>query len=244
MPRRATELLSSRHHPQRQALTEEMHVRQFPSFAAPARVLQLVVLSGEPQAEAARRHALALCRNLGVAAPQPGKYLNVRLPGFDFFWEQHSEFAICRFIKSGPFADPFAVSLLKELGNYRNMALLGLPVAQRLTPTLTQLEKRLAALSREISTGASRDEELMHLISHLSAEPASLTADTSYRMSASRAYAQIVSDRLLDLRIGRVPGFQTLPDFTERRLTPAMRTCASFWRRSEAAIWNHGVRLP
>jgi len=324
MPRRAIELLSRRNHPQRQALTEEMHVRQFPTLAAPARVLQLVVLSGEPQAEAARHHALDLCRHSGVAAPEPGKFLTVRLPGMDFYWEQHSEFTTYSFIQGGLFADPFAVPLLRdlpldwladlpgqilratqvallgrdqpepaptelaawfrmdelvccdvlageariwsnfrvhedglgrllirdqgmvgdgdpsrlvqrlqELGNYRNMALLGLPVAQRLTPTLTQLEQRLAALSREISSGAFRDEQLMHQVSHLSAELASLTADTSYRMSASRAYAQIVSDRLMDLRIARVPGFQTLLDFTERRLTPAMRTCESFWRRSE-----------
>jgi uncharacterized membrane-anchored protein len=326
MPRRAIELLSGRNHPQRQALTEEMHVRQFPAFAAPARLLQLVVLSIEPQADAARRHAVDLCRLLGAPwpGPEPGKYLAVRLPALDFYWEQHSEFTTYSFIKRGAFADPFAVPLLtelplewlaalpgqilratqvallsrdapepapselqswfradelvccevlqgeariwsnfrvhedglgrllirdqalvgagdpsrlvqclQELGNYRNMALLGLPVAQRLTPALTRLEQRLAALSREISSAALRDEELMHQVSHLSAELASLTADTSYRMSASRAYAQIVSDRLRDLQVGRVPGFQTLVDFTERRLVPAMRTCESFWKRSE-----------
>jgi len=324
MPRRAIEVLSSRNHPQRQALTEEMHVRQFPAFAAPARVLQLVILSGEAQAAAARAHALDLCRHFSVPAPEPGKYLNVRLPGLDFYWEQHSEFTTYTFISNAAFADPFAIPLLKdlplawltvlpgqilratqlalldrgspepstaqlatwfrldelvscevlggeariwsnfrvhedglgrllirdqalvgegdpsrlvqrlqELGNYRNMALLGLPVAQRLTPTLTQLEKRLASLSREISTGEHRDEELMRQVSHLSAELAGLTAETSYRMSASRAYAQIVTDRLADLRVSRVPGYQTLLDFTERRLTPAMRTCESFWRRSE-----------
>ncbi len=125
------------------------------------------------------------------------------------------------------------VQRLQELGNYRNMALLGLPVAHRLNPTLSQLERRLAAVSAEISRGASRDEVLMYQLSFLSAELAGLTAETSYRMSAANAYAQIVSDRMRDLQIVRVPGFQTLMDFTERRLTPAMRTCESFSRRSE-----------
>jgi uncharacterized membrane-anchored protein len=301
-----------------------MHVRQFPAFAAPARLLQLVVLNADPQAATAAQHAVALGRHFGVAAPEPGKFLTVRLPNCEFYWEQHSEFTTYSFIRRGEFADPFAVAFLRELpldwlgaipgqilratqialldrsgpepeparlaawfrpdelvccdvldgaarlwsdfrvhedglgrlllhdralvgegepsrlvqrlqelGNYRNMALLGLPVAQRLTPALTRLEQRLATLTREISARTTGDEELMHQLSQLSAELAQLTADTSYRMSASRAYAQIVGDRLHSVRMARVAGFQTLADFTERRLTPAMRTCESFSRRSE-----------
>ena len=96
-------------------------------------------------------------------------------------------------------------------------------------------------MSGEISRGASRDDVLMQKLSFLSAELAGLTAETSYRMSASRAYAQVVRDRLHDLRIVRLPGHQTLLDFIERRFTPAMRTCESFWERSgelsERAAW-------
>jgi len=52
-------------------------------------------------------------------------------------------------------------------------------------------------------------------------------------MSATRAYAQLVQDRLRSVDVRRVAGFQTLADFTERRLTPAVRTCESFSLRSE-----------
>lgn len=125
------------------------------------------------------------------------------------------------------------VQRLQELGNYRNMALLGLPVAQALTPALSQLERRLAELSRQIAERDGSEDSLLHELSSLSAELARLMAETRYRMSATRAYAQLVEDRSRALGIVRVPGFQTLIDFTERRLTPAVRTCESFSQRAE-----------
>ena len=58
----------------------------------------------------------------------------------------------------------------------------------------------------------------------------------------TRAYAQISTERLQGLGIGRTPGFQTLADFTERRLVPALRTCESFSLRlddlSQRAAWT------
>ncbi|HSN73240.1 MAG TPA: DUF3422 domain-containing protein [Steroidobacteraceae bacterium] len=133
------------------------------------------------------------------------------------------------------------VQRLQELGNYRNMALLGLPVAQSLTPTLSALERRLAELSRQIAERDGSEDTLLHELSSLSAELAQLMAETRYRMSATRAYAQLVQDRARNLGVHRVAGFQTLIDFTERRLTPAVRTCESFSQRaedlSERASW-------
>ena len=67
----------------------------------------------------------------------------------------------------------------------------------------------------------------------LSGNLARLTADTRYRMSATGAYAQIVSERLEGLNPQRVPGYQSLTDFTERRLLPAVRTCETFTKRLE-----------
>jgi uncharacterized membrane-anchored protein len=58
-------------------------------------------------------------------------------------------------------------------------------------------------------------------------------AETSYRMGAPRAYAQLSTDRLQSLAVGPVRGHPTLADFTERLLIPAMRTCNSFSRRLE-----------
>ncbi|MFO1426242.1 MAG: DUF3422 domain-containing protein [Steroidobacteraceae bacterium] len=137
------------------------------------------------------------------------------------------------------------VQRLQELGNYRNMALLGLSLAQRLTAPLAEQEQRMARLTREIASAASPDEQLFQQLTALSAELARIQAESSYRMSATRAYAQLVEDRLGSLQVRRVAGFPTLTDFTERRLTPAMRTCESFTARTrellERSSWLRGL---
>jgi uncharacterized membrane-anchored protein len=123
------------------------------------------------------------------------------------------------------------VQRLQELGNYRNMALLGLPVAQSLVGELSNMEATLAVLTHETAQGSANDDQLFNNLSGLSAELGRLVASTRYRMSATNAYAQLAADRLRDLRPSEVPGYQTLTDFTERRLTPAVRTCQSFSKR-------------
>ncbi len=131
---------------------------------------------------------------------------------------------------------------LQELGNYRNMALLGLPLAQRLTPAVSTLEARLAELTHAVSERSTQDDQLLDELSFLSAELARIVAETRYRMSATRAYAQLSVDRLGSLTIGVVRGYQSLDDFTERRLVPAVRTCDSFSARlddlSRRAAWT------
>jgi uncharacterized membrane-anchored protein len=321
----AVEILNQRNHPQRQALTDEMHVRRFPPFSAPARVFQIVVVTTDEPIDAPWQHAVELLTHFGLHPPAKGKYLNAQLGRLAFSWEKHSEFATYSFIDPEPFAEPFdapvmeslphhwiaelpgktlratqiallssqspeptdsqlaswfstgelvccdvmggeariwsnfllnsnglgrllihdrklagtgdpsrLVRRLQEIGNYRNMALLGLPVAQHFSPALSDLDRRLAAVSREISVGAGPDQELMQRISKLAADLASLAAETSYRMSATKAYAQLVKDRMSGLDVVRIPGHQTLVEFTERRLTPAVRTCESFSQRTEA----------
>ena len=113
------------------------------------------------------------------------------------------------------------------------MALLGLPLAQQLTPTVTGLEARLAELTHNVSERTSEDDTLLDELTFLSAELARLAAETRYRMSATRAYAQLSKDRLDSLCIVPIRGYQSLADFTERRLMPAVRTCDSFSARIE-----------
>jgi uncharacterized membrane-anchored protein len=126
-----------------------------------------------------------------------------------------------------------AIQRVQDLGNYRNMALLGLPVAQEWGNTLTQLESRLANLTRQTAMIDADDVTLLRDISDLSAELGAIVASTRYRMSASKAYAAITAERLQQLRTRRLTGFQTLEDFTDRRLLPAVRTCISFSDRLE-----------
>lgn len=123
------------------------------------------------------------------------------------------------------------VQRLQELGNYRKMALLGLPVAQELLPQVTACERNTAALARELTDGGSTDDALLARLSNLSADVARMIAETRYRMSATQAYGEMCLDRMRRLAVGQVPGYPSLPDFTERRLLPAMRTCDAFSRR-------------
>jgi uncharacterized membrane-anchored protein len=120
---------------------------------------------------------------------------------------------------------------LLELGNYRKMALLGLPVAQAGMLKLEQLEKRLVDLTAAVANAGTEPGSLLEELTGLSAEIARLSAETGYRMSASSAYGQLVDERLSALEVESVRGFLSLADFTERRLHPALRTCATFSSR-------------
>jgi len=312
-----------RNHPLRAALSEEMHLRRLPGFAAPYRLVQIVTVIGEAGTGDARAHIDTLAKAGREIVPISAKYGVLALGEFIMVWERHTEFAtytlLCRGDTEVSFdpdrfepalstvlaempgdviratqvaliADPspdripealeqwFApdaiiacdvadglarimsdfrlnpdgfgrllvldrglerdepaqlVLRLQELGNYRNMALLGLPLAQQLTPTVTKLEGRLAELTHAVSERTSEDDKLLDELTFLSAELARLAAETRYRMSATRAYAQLSKDRLDSLCIVPIRGFQSLADFTERRLMPAVRTCDSFSARIE-----------
>ncbi|GFZ90348.1 MULTISPECIES: DUF3422 domain-containing protein [Sphingobium] len=125
------------------------------------------------------------------------------------------------------------VQRLQELGNYRKIALLGLPEAQQATPLLTALEQRLTAITSRVAQKDADADQVLEQLSALSAELAGIVARTRYRMSATRAYAEICRDRLRRLAVVPVRGYRSLDDFTERRLLPAMRTCDAFTRRLE-----------
>ena len=318
-------------HKLRASLSEEMHVRRLPRFAAPCRLMQIVTLLGE-SSDVARDHIEALAATARQIVPIAGKYAVLDLGGTILVWERHTEFASYTLLREGAFDAPFdpahfephlaviaadmqgeivratqiavvgadtaeptpaqreawfsaeatvicdvadgaarvvsdfrlhddgygrllvldghlagdepaqLVLRVQELGNYRNMALLGLPLAQQRTPTVTNLETRLAELTRAVSERTSEDDELLDELTYLSAELARLVAETRYRMTATRAYAQLSMDRLASLQIGAVRGYQTLSDFTERRLMPAVRTCDSFSARledlSQRAAWT------
>jgi len=125
------------------------------------------------------------------------------------------------------------VQRLQELGNYRKIALLGLPEAQQATPLLTALEQRLTAITSCVAQKDADADQVLEQLSALSAALAEIMARTGYRMSATQAYAEICRDRIRSLAVVPVRGYRSLDDFTERRLLPAMRTCDAFTRRLE-----------
>lgn len=126
-----------------------------------------------------------------------------------------------------------AVQRLQELGNYRNMALTGLPVAQAGWAKLEGIAGRLEQTGRALHQRERRDDDLLSALSAESAALLSIASECDFRMSATSAYAQIVADRLRELAVQPIAGFQSLTDFTARRFHPAMRTCRGFSDRLE-----------
>ncbi|QYU67020.1 DUF3422 domain-containing protein [Leptolyngbya sp. 15MV] len=125
------------------------------------------------------------------------------------------------------------VQRLQELGNYRNRALLGLPLAQEYWPRLDQAEARLKDLADRLVQSNERDDALMESLSELSLELATISTGMSFRMDATRAYARLVEERLVQLRCEPIAGFMSLDDFTQRRFRPAMNTCEAITTRVE-----------
>jgi uncharacterized membrane-anchored protein len=125
------------------------------------------------------------------------------------------------------------VQRVQELGNYRNMALLGLPMAQEKGREVGDAEAAIVEIAARMAHGEG-DRALLDELSALASRVTSLTAATAYRMSATAAYTSIATDRLAQLPCTAIEGYITLEEFTERRLLPAARTCASFVGRLES----------
>lgn len=123
------------------------------------------------------------------------------------------------------------VQRLQELGNYRNLALLGLPVAQAHWADLDRIEAGLRNLAIDVAGTEIADDMLLARVSALSMELVGISAESSYRMSATSAYADLARERLDELGVQPIVGFPSLADFSTRRLLPAVRTCSAHVRR-------------
>ena len=120
---------------------------------------------------------------------------------------------------------------LLELETYRLMALRGLPVAKGLGPMLAEAEGQLADITARLESKAASDQELLDTLVALAARIERATAEHDYRFSATRAYDTLVGQRLVELREQPVSGTQTLGEFMQRRLSPAMATVAATAQR-------------
>jgi uncharacterized membrane-anchored protein len=114
-----------------------------------------------------------------------------------------------------------------ELETYRTLALLGLPEAQRLAPSINRIEKRLAEVTEEMRRAAALvdNHRLLDELTALASELEAGAAASLYRFGASRAYDEIVHLRLQTIGERKVGGLPTWSSFLARRMSPAMRTC-------------------
>jgi uncharacterized membrane-anchored protein len=121
------------------------------------------------------------------------------------------------------------VQRIIELETYRTLALLGLPEAQRLMPSINRIEKRLGEVTEEMrrTDKLIDNHRLLDELTELAAELEAGAAASLFRFGASRAYNEIVQLRLQTIGERKVEGLPTWSSFLARRMAPAMRTCVT-----------------
>lgn len=123
------------------------------------------------------------------------------------------------------------IQRMQELGNYRNLALLGFPTVQKYGPEVDNLELRLSEHAQRVASANEDDETLLNELANISSQLELIRSATGFRLSATAAYAEVAADRLASLNVKPIANYQSLTDFTERRLVPASRTCSVFRTR-------------
>ncbi len=120
---------------------------------------------------------------------------------------------------------------LLELETYRLMALRGLPAAKSLGPTLADVEATLANITARLEKHGASEAELLDDLISTAARIEHATAEHQYRFAATQAYQAIVEQRIAELHEGKVAGTQSLGEFMQRRLSPAIATVSATAQR-------------
>jgi uncharacterized membrane-anchored protein len=116
-----------------------------------------------------------------------------------------------------------------EIETYRTLALMGLPEAQRLAPSIRRIEQELPRLLETMTRaqGVDQNRALLDELTGLAAELEVGATASLYRFGATRAYDDLVQQRLNILGEIALPDCPTWTSFLARRLGPAIRTCAN-----------------
>jgi uncharacterized membrane-anchored protein len=128
-----------------------------------------------------------------------------------------------------------------EIEVYRNLALLGLPEAQRIGPIVREVEKGLADLMGDLvhQTTLNEGDVLLARLTNMTARVESEIANTKFRFGATRAYGAILNDRLSAFAVPASQDAPTIDAFLTRRNAPALRTCETM----EANLLDLAARL-
>ena len=120
---------------------------------------------------------------------------------------------------------------LLELETYRILSLLGFSVAKQLWPMLSRADQELADITAQLESKLASDQDLLDTLVSLAARVERATAENVYHFSATRAYHALVLQRSAELREQAIPGTQTLGNFMQRRLAPAIATVVAIEER-------------
>lgn len=123
---------------------------------------------------------------------------------------------------------------LMEIETYRLMALLSLPTAREINPSLGDMDQKLADITDHLAHSSEIDEQnLLARLTDMAAWVEDCRARATFRFSATYAYHDLVVKRLEELKEDEVSGHLTITEFMVRRLTPAVKTCRATSSRLE-----------
>ena len=123
-----------------------------------------------------------------------------------------------------------------EVETYRQMALLALPLAKEIAPKASDLGQQCAGILENMTKIDSPTDErkLLQELTGIAAEVEKLRAASSYRFSATHAYAKLVNSRVEELDENRIRNKDMFGEFVHRRFMPAIRTCKSVQAQLES----------
>lgn len=126
--------------------------------------------------------------------------------------------------------------ILWEVETYRALALLALPAARAVGPSMAAASERLSALADSLPATNDLPAERAALaeLGAVAQDIERANAATAERFSASVAYFRLVQRRTAELGEASLPGLPTLTRFLERRLDPAMATVTATGTRISA----------
>ncbi|WP_417319282.1 DUF3422 family protein [Emcibacter sp.] len=121
------------------------------------------------------------------------------------------------------------VQRLLEIETYRLMAMLAMPLTGEISKATREIEQELADVVEKMMSvdNPEREQEILTRLTKMAARVEHLSAGSTYRFNASKAYYALVEKRIENIKEEPLKGFQTISSFLERRIGPAMRTCIS-----------------
>lgn len=121
------------------------------------------------------------------------------------------------------------VRRITDMETYRLLAMMALPLAKKIAPQLVDMDKQLGDILTVVTNEetTSSERELLEKLTRTEATLEAYRAETNQRFSATKAYHQLVKDRLEGIGEGKVEGQLSIGEFINRRLNPASRTCES-----------------
>ncbi len=122
---------------------------------------------------------------------------------------------------------------LWEIETYRMMSLLSMPLTRKAGEKTRVIENNLADNVSKMANvhDPAQEQKLLETLTRLAAQVEHLSAETSFRFNASKAYYSLVRKRVEDIKEKKIEGIQRISSFIDRRLSPAMRTVESMDER-------------